>query len=142
MSRYHSFANLIAAGGYRLADIKERICGIADRGEVTLEERDRLLKLAQEHADPLCETDKGAKLMELEARLRAVEARLAALEDGANEPENGEETEEPEEYAAGKWYYAGDVVRWKDKAYECIAPEGVVCVWSPEEYPEHWKEMA
>lgn len=141
MSRYNSFATLIAAGGYKLADIKERIHGIADRGEVTLEERDKLLKLAQEHADPLNETDKGAKLIELEVRMRKMEERLAALEGAPAEPPTGDDVaDDIADYVAGKWYYAGDKVRWQDRVYECIAPDGVVCVWSPGDYPAYWQE--
>lgn len=135
MSRFDSFKNLINAGGYKLADIKERIHGIADRGEVTLEERDRLLALAQEHANPLDETDKGAKLLELEARLRRVEAQLAAIAGG----EGGEGEETVPEFVVGKWYYAGDRVTFDGAVYACIAPEGVACVWSPADYPAYWQ---
>ena len=37
MSRFNSFANIINAGGYKLAEMKERIHGLADRGELTLD---------------------------------------------------------------------------------------------------------
>lgn len=143
MSRYNSFVNLINAGGYKLADIKERLHGLADRGELTLEERDKLLGMAESHADPLSETDKGAKLLDLEARLRKVEEQLAALAGDTTEPptdENGDTVIAG--YVAGKWYYAGDKVTWDGKVYECIAPEGVVCVWSPGDYPAYWREAA
>lgn len=46
------------------------------------------------------------------------------------------------EYEAGKWYYAGDTVKHKGKVYTCTAPEGQVCVWSPEDYPAYWTEAA
>lgn len=104
---------------------------------MTLEERDKLLKLAQEHADPLNETDKGAKLIELEVRVRKMEERLAALEGAPAEPPTGDDVADD---VAGKWYYAGDKVRWQDRVYECIAPDGVVCVWSPGDYPAYWQE--
>lgn len=141
MSRYNSFATLIKAGGYKLADIRERINGIADRGEVTLEERDKLLKLAQEHANPLNETDKSVLLAEHDRRIRKLEERLAALEGGETDvptDENGDII--IPDYVAGKWYYAGNKVTWQDKVYVCVAPENTPCVWSPTEYPAYWSE--
>ena len=53
-----------------------------------------------------------------------------------------EPTESYEEYTVGKWYYNGNKVSFDGKNYNCIAPEGVVCVWSPTEYPAYWEEIA
>lgn len=60
-----------------------------------------------------------------------VEERLTVLEKTISVPE----------YEAGKWYYRGDMVKFDGKTYSCIAPENVVCVWSPLEYPQYWKEV-
>ena len=57
-----------------------------------------------------------------------VEQRLSALERSAF----------VDSYTAGKWYYRGDRVRFDQNVYTCIAPDGVVCVWSPLEYPAYW----
>ena len=57
---------------------------------------------------------------------------------GSTEPV--EPVEYPE-YVVGKWYYNGDKVSFKGKNYECIAPSGVVCTWSPEGYPTYWQEI-
>lgn len=43
-------------------------------------------------------------------------------------------------YAPGTWYYRGDRVDFEGVMYTCVAPVGVVCVWSPLEYPTYWQE--
>lgn len=58
-----------------------------------------------------------------------VDERLTALENAAPAPAD---------YVAGTWYYRGDKVLFNDEVYTCIAPVGVVCVWSPVEYPTYW----
>lgn len=60
-----------------------------------------------------------------------IEERLAKLE----------RTITAEEFTPGKWYYRGDRVRYIDKIYVCIAPIGVVCVWSPDDYAVYWQEV-
>ena len=42
-------------------------------------------------------------------------------------------------YQSGTWYYRGDRVTFDEKVYICVAPAGVVCVWSPSEYPVYWQ---
>lgn len=41
-------------------------------------------------------------------------------------------------YVPGTYYYRGDKVSLDGVNYVCVAPEGVVCVWSPKEYPAYW----
>lgn len=59
-----------------------------------------------------------------------VEERLIALE----------KTVTPAKYAAGTWYYRGDYVIFEAEVYSCVAPMGVVCVWSPAEYGAYWQK--
>ena len=47
-----------------------------------------------------------------------------------------------DDFIAGKSYYKGDRVYFNGKLYECIAPVGAVCVWSPDDYPTYWKRLA
>lgn len=62
---------------------------------------------------------------------------MAALEcAGATDPEPGEEYLE---YVPGKWYYKDDKTTYNGNKYICTAPDGVVCVWSPDEYPAYWQ---
>jgi hypothetical protein len=46
----------------------------------------------------------------------------------------------PGAYQPGTWYYRGDRVSLEGTSYTCVAPAGVVCVWSPAEYPTYWQE--
>ena len=70
-----------------------------------------------------------AKLLELEGRIRALE------EAGASD------TEEYPPYKPGVWYYKGDRVSENGVNYVCIAPDNVVCTWSPTEYPAYWEAI-
>ena len=99
------------------------------RGNLTDTEREELVAIAREKANPFGGVNVLAKLEEIENRLRA-------LEEGKQE---SNETETAPEYQAGKWYYAGDKVTFDGKVYNCIAPAGVVCVWSPADYPAYWE---
>ena len=99
------------------------------RGNLTDAEREELVAYAREKANPYGGVNVLAKLEEIENRLRA-------LEEGKQE---SNETETVPEYQAGKWYYAGDKVTFDGKVYNCIAPAGVVCVWSPADYPAYWE---
>lgn len=58
----------------------------------------------------------------------SVEERLASLEKTVTVPS----------FVTGTWYYRGDKVTFGDQVYTCIAPQGVVCVWSPADYPQYW----
>ena len=46
----------------------------------------------------------------------------------------------PAEYVDGTWYYRGDSVTYAGNVYTCVAPEGVVCVWSPAAFPTYWEK--
>lgn len=98
------------------------------RGNLTDDEREELVVLARSKADPFGGMDVAAKLIELDER-------ITKLEKGGNVPSGA-----IDEYVAGKWYYAGDKVMHNDNVYTCIAPDGVVCTWSPDEYPAYWEE--
>lgn len=47
----------------------------------------------------------------------------------------------PAAYVAGTYYYRGDKVTFAGAVYSCKAPDGVVCVWSPTEYPVYWEVL-
>lgn len=66
--------------------------------------------------------------VEEEAKPLTIEERLTAIE----------KTIDAKPYLAGTWYYRGDKVTFNNSVYTCIAPVGVVCVWSPEEYRQYW----
>lgn len=124
------FENVIARGGYDLGVMLKKIDSYHVEGKLTDAEKDELYEQARAGADVQASVDVLAKLEELEARVRA-------LEDGGGGSGSG--ADEPEAYVPGKWYYAGDGVTFEGKRYVCSAPQGVVCVWSPGEYPAYWE---
>lgn len=139
---YSIFESVINRGGYKLGDMLNRIETYAAAGKLAVEEMDKLEALAREKANVQDGTDMLGMLLEHEARIRALEAKHVADEEPPVD-DNGElNVADIAEYVPGKWYYAGDVVRWQDEAYACIAPDGVVCVWNPDEYPAYWEKLA
>ena len=123
--------NVIESGRYELTALLGKIDTLWVQGDLTNEQRDELVGLAQGSADIENSVDIIAKLAELEAR-------IAALEN------SGETEEYPAyiigNYVIGKWYYNGDKITYNGKHYVCIAPSGAVCTWNPDEYPVYWTE--
>lgn len=101
------------------------------RGNLTDAEREELVAIAREKANPFGGLDVSAKLKEFDER-------ITALENGKAES-GGTDKEIVDEYVAGKWYYNGNKVLYNGNEYVCVAPEDVVCVWSPDEYPVYWE---
>jgi hypothetical protein len=97
-------------------------------GSINDEQKDELIQVAQNGAMPQNSVDLMLKLEELDRRLKALE------EKGADSTDN------VLEFVSGKWYYAGDVCLFNGDKYKCVAPDGVVCVWSPADYPAYWEK--
>lgn len=112
---------------YKLGAMLERIRVFGAKGLLNTDDMNELEELARKHATAKDDTDLFEKVMELERRIRA-------LEEGKHEAP----AEEYPAYVAGKWYYKGDKCSHNGANYVCAAPEGVVCTWSPEEYPAYW----
>lgn len=124
---YSIIKNVITAGEYELSDMLKKIDTVWVQGDITDSERAELIQLAQQNANTRNSYDILAKLEELDRRLTQMETD--AETPGSTYPP----------YVAGKWYYAGDRAAYAGGNYVCIAPEGVVCVWNPEEYPQYWQ---
>jgi hypothetical protein len=133
----HIFESVIASGGYDLPDMLRKIDQYHVAGKLTDQERDELYALARAGADPTGNLDLLTKVLELVDQVQQLQDRVAKLEQpGSDEPE----PEQPApEYVPGKWYRAGDRVTFEGAVYTCTAPEGVVCTWSPAEYPAYWE---
>ena len=129
---YSVVENVLKQGGYNLNDIIRKIDSLWVKGSLTDEEKESLITLARNGAKPENSLDILSKLDELEKRVRA-------LETDTNKPEDNTETYP--EYQDGKWYYNGDKCSFEGANYVCIAPEGVVCVWSPSAYPTYWEKV-
>lgn len=126
---YDIFKQVIKTGLFELTDMLKKIDVQWISGKITEEERTELVAMAQEHANVQNSIDVLKKLEELDRRVKALEESEVIKPD----------TEEYPEYEVGKWYYRGNKMTFEQKHYECIAPEGVVCTWSPAEYPAYWK---
>ena len=121
---YNVIRDVINTRRYVLADMLHKIDTLWAQGDIDDDQRTELIALAQVNADAAQEMKVLQKLKELEQRVRALE------ESGGAEPD-----EEYPDYVAGKWYYNGDKITFEGG----IAPDGVVCVWSPTEYPAYWE---
>ena len=124
------FENVIARGDYDLAGLLKKIDGYHIAGRLSDAERDELYEKARTGANPAESVDVLAKIAELERRVKA-------LEEGQD---SGTGSTDVPEYEVGKWYYKDDKVMYDGKKYTCTAPDGVVCVWSPAEYPAYWAQ--
>lgn len=126
---YSVVKNVISGGNFNLTAVLEKINILWAEGRLTDDERSELKELARAGATPQEGADLFAKLQELEMRIRALEEKQST---------DASETETATDYVAGHWYYNGDKCIWNGESYICTAPEGTVCVWSPEEYPAYW----
>lgn len=127
----------IETGSYDLSGMLETIAYHQAHGGMTLEEMEELTGKARENAKP--QYDPSADFEKVLTQLHDLETRVAALESGTSQPPV---TVEYPEFVVGKWYYNGNGCTFEGKKFDCIAPEGVVCVWSPAEYPTYWQEVA
>ena len=128
---YEIIKNVIQSGRYELTDMLKKVDTLWVQGDLSDDERTELMNLARSGADPAQGVDVLAKLSDLDKRVAALEHA------GATDPEPGEEYLE---YIPGKWYYKDDKITYNNGSkYICTAPEGVVCVWSPDEYPAYWQ---
>ena len=132
---YNIVKNVIQGGAYNLTDIFKKIDTLWIKGDLTDDQRNELYISARIGAKVENSVDLLKKIEELDRRLTALED---ALKDTPPETEDELEESYPP-YEPGKWYYAGDRVNFETNNYTCIAPEGVVCVWSPTNYPAYWE---
>ena len=137
---YNIIKNVLNSGGFELSDIKKKIDTFWLKGNITDEQRNELHKLAEDGANVQNSVDMLQKLADLEMRIKALEEGRTDTEAGDEQDEPGE-TETIPEFAVGKWYYAGDKIKYNGAVYKCTAPDGVVCVWSPSDYPAYWNEV-
>lgn len=113
---------VIAAGGYKLADIQYRIKKLYAMGDLTETEADQLLVLAQGGVSPEAERPETLALIQtLSDKITALDARVKALEGG------GEDPEDPSEYPAWKpWdgistdYQPGAIVSHNGELWESV----------------------
>lgn len=142
---YEDLRAQISSGDFKLQAMLDKLTRLYIEDMLAEDEYDDLMQLARDNANPDKEieenTDVIKQLMqhvtESEQKLKDLEARIEKLEDPEAEPEEPVVTYEP--YDPYKWYYKDMTCSFEGKNYICIAPEGVVCVWSPSGYPPYWK---
>lgn len=142
---FETFQTIINAGGYDLDDLTQRIKTLYAMDELTEDEMKQLLEQAQTNANP---DDSYAPLADrvkvIEEWETTIEERLAKLEGTSTDPgEPGEPSDEWPEYVhptgAHDAYHVGDKITYNGKHYTCVL-DG--CVWSPDAYPQGWREEA
>ena len=132
---YKILTDVLHSGNFDLGEKLESIQYYQVHGELTLEQMEELTALAREKAKPQYDPEKDfEQVLQL---LHSLDERVTKLEKGGSEPGP---VEYPE-FVVGKWYYRGNGCTFEGKKYDCIAPEGVVCVWSPADYPTYWQEV-
>lgn len=131
------FSSVIKRGCFDLTNMLSMIDRYHIEGKLSDVERDELYAEARSNADTEASIDYNSKVVELDCRMSKLEKKLdELLENGNGVTEN----EEYPEYIVGRWYYEGAKVTHDGKRYICIAPNGVVCTWSPSEYPSYWTD--
>jgi len=123
---YEIVKNVISRGEYDLSSLRGKIDTLWVQGSLTDEQKEELLLSAQSGADSKNSVDVLLKLEELDRRVKALEQGETSTPEAT------------EDFVVGKWYYAGDNCLFNGDKYTCVAPNGVVCVWSPADYPAYW----
>ena len=143
---FEIFRTIIDAGGYDLTDLTERVKTMYVMGELTEDEMKQLLEQAQDNAKP------DASYAPLAERVKAVEEWETTVEERLNKLEADSPTEPGEsEEPADRWpeykqptgahdaYHVGDKITYNGRHYTCVY-DG--CVWTPDAYPQGWREEA
>ena len=145
---YNRIRLAIEAGGYNLRYMIGQIDQFWLERSINSSERDELIALAREHANP---EDSYApieqRMSNLESIVRELEARVTALEEGGSEGggDDGGDTPTPTDEwpayvdptGAHDAYMTGDKVTFNGHHYICQIDN---CVWSPAVLPSAWQD--
>ena len=148
---YDVIKNVILNENFDLSCIILNIKKNCTRGDITDDQEEELIVLAQEHANPKNSYAPLQKQIEVAfSQIDSLSKTIDKLDERvrAIESESPQEPEEPvqEEYppyvqptGAHDAYHRGDKITFNGKKYECIAPDGVAVVWDPVTYPAYWQ---
>lgn len=146
---YSILKDIINSGNYELVDITNKINKLWLESQLTEEERDELIELAQTNANPENSYAPLQKQIEkvykeitsLKGLIDGLDARVLAIEKGL--PQESVEPPVEEEYPeyvqpTGQHdaYKKGDKITYNGKKYECIKNN---VVWNPDDYPQGWQ---
>lgn len=137
------FQSVINRGNFDLPQMLQRIDEYHITGRLTDAERDELIAAARGEATPGLNANE--EIQRLWAAIRELTARVTELEGGTVEDGveiGGEDAQAVPEYVqptgAHDAYYTGSLVSYNGTVYECTAPAGVACVWTPDQMPDYW----
>ena len=136
--------NVILAKNYKLEDMLNKIDVLWLESKLSEEEKTSLISLARENA--VAENSYKPLQEQLDNLYKEFNDFKVEVNARLNVLEGKEDIEEPvEEYpqfvkpnGAHDCYNEGDKMTYNGKKYICLI-DG--CVWSPDEYPQGWKEV-
>lgn len=137
---YQIIHDVITSKRYELRDMLSKIDTIWVQGDLTDEQREELVELARENADPeKSYAPLQAQIEQAFDQIKALSARVEKLEAGevpepAPEPEEWPEWVQPT--GAHDAYGVGDKVTYNGKHYVSKIAGNV---WSPDAYPAGWE---
>lgn len=137
---YQIIKDVITSKRYELNDILKKIDTIWLQGDIDDDQKDELVELAREYADPeQSYAPLQAQIEQAFAQIKALDACVALLEAGET-PEPAPEPDEWPEFAqptgAHDAYQTGDKVTYNGKHYISTMDGNV---WSPDAYPAGWE---
>ena len=143
---YEVIKNVIESLRFELKDILTKIDTIWLQGDITQDEKEELVNLAREKADPQNSYAQVQEQIEnIFDQLSSLDARVKALESEGGETEPEPEPDEYHEFVqpsgAHDAYHKDDKITFNGEKYICIAPEGVAVVWDPNTYPAYWQKV-
>ena len=146
---YDVIKNVILNENFDLSWIILNIKKNCTRGDITDDQEEELIVLAQEHANPRNSYAPLQKQIEvvflqidsLSKTIDKLDERVRAIESGSpQEPEEPPVEDEYPEYVqptgAHDAYNTGDKISFNGKKYTCKMNG---CVWSPDVYPSAWE---
>ena len=136
--------NVILGKNYKLEDMLNKIDTLWIESKISDEEKTSLISLSRENA--LAENSYKPLQEQLNNLYKAFDNFKEEVNARLNTLEGKEDVEEPvEEYppfmkpeGAHDCYNEGRKMTFNGKKYICLI-DG--CVWSPDEYPQGWKEV-
>lgn len=149
---YEIIKNVILNENYDLSWIILNIKKNCTRGDITDEQEEELIGLAQENAKPENSYAPLQKQIEeafsqigsLSEVVSKLDERVRVIESGSpQEPQEPETEDEYPEYVqptgAHDAYNEGDKVTFEGEKYTCKMNG---CVWSPKDYPDGWEKVS
>lgn len=142
---YEIIKNVIERKNYELTDILKKIKTLWAESELTDDQKEELVKLAQDNA--LAENSYAPLQNQINAlfeNMREFAQVVVTIKEyltklGVSFEPTTDVSDEYPEYVqptgAHDSYKVGDKVSYNGKKYECVLDN---CVWTPDDYPQGW----